>query len=39
MHVVFEAQIASDDPALMVDVWVQHEKILVAQQGLLSYQS
>ncbi|KAJ1622439.1 hypothetical protein T492DRAFT_846295 [Pavlovales sp. CCMP2436] len=39
MHVVFEAKIAADNPALYVDVWVQHEKILIAQNGLLTYES
>ncbi|KAJ1617705.1 hypothetical protein T492DRAFT_849876 [Pavlovales sp. CCMP2436] len=39
MHVVFESKISADNPALFVDIYVQHEKILIAQNGLLTYES
>ncbi|KAJ1623126.1 hypothetical protein T492DRAFT_845779 [Pavlovales sp. CCMP2436] len=39
MHVVFESKIAADNPALYIIVYVQHEKILIVQNGLLTYES
>jgi hypothetical protein len=38
-HIVFEAKLAAAHVACILDVWVQHEKLLVAQGGLLTYEA
>ncbi|KAJ1633664.1 hypothetical protein T492DRAFT_837379 [Pavlovales sp. CCMP2436] len=37
MHVVFESKISASNPACYLDVWVQHEKLIVCQNGLMAY--
>ncbi|KAJ1637246.1 hypothetical protein T492DRAFT_834613 [Pavlovales sp. CCMP2436] len=39
MHVVFESKISASNPACYLDVWVQHEKIIVCQNGLMTYEA
>ncbi|KAJ1633822.1 hypothetical protein T492DRAFT_837324 [Pavlovales sp. CCMP2436] len=39
MHVVFESKIATNNPACYLDIWVQLEKIIVCQNGLMPYES
>ncbi|KAJ1621509.1 hypothetical protein T492DRAFT_846982 [Pavlovales sp. CCMP2436] len=39
MHVVFEAKISSTNPALYVDFFVQSEKLVVCQGGLMTYEN
>ncbi|KAJ1629305.1 hypothetical protein T492DRAFT_840944 [Pavlovales sp. CCMP2436] len=39
MHVVFEAKISSSNPALYVDFFVQSEKMIVCQNGLMTYEN
>ncbi|KAJ1617137.1 hypothetical protein T492DRAFT_1134110 [Pavlovales sp. CCMP2436] len=36
MHVVFESKISASNPACYLDIWVQHEKMIVCQGGLHS---
>ncbi|KAJ1619602.1 hypothetical protein T492DRAFT_848431 [Pavlovales sp. CCMP2436] len=39
MHVVFESKISASNPACYLDVWVQHEKLIVCQNGLRTYEA
>ncbi|KAJ1632003.1 hypothetical protein T492DRAFT_838767 [Pavlovales sp. CCMP2436] len=39
MHVVFEAKMSSSNPALYVDFFVQSEKMIVCQNGLMTYEN
>ncbi|KAJ1639106.1 hypothetical protein T492DRAFT_833134 [Pavlovales sp. CCMP2436] len=39
LHVVFGAKIAANNPACYLDIWVQLEKVIVFQNGLLTYES
>ncbi|KAJ1638263.1 hypothetical protein T492DRAFT_833900 [Pavlovales sp. CCMP2436] len=39
MHVVFESKIAANNPTCYLDIWVQLEKIIVCQNGLMTYES
>ncbi|KAJ1640656.1 hypothetical protein T492DRAFT_1131362 [Pavlovales sp. CCMP2436] len=39
LHIIFNARLAATHPAMYIDVWVMHEKILIAQNGMLSYKS
>ncbi|KAJ1625121.1 hypothetical protein T492DRAFT_1123591 [Pavlovales sp. CCMP2436] len=36
--VVFESKISASNPACYLDVWVQHEKLIVCQNGLMTYE-
>ncbi|KAJ1635628.1 hypothetical protein T492DRAFT_1131613 [Pavlovales sp. CCMP2436] len=36
MHVVFESKISASNPACYLDIWVQHEKLIVCQNGLMT---
>ncbi|KAJ1625606.1 hypothetical protein T492DRAFT_843816 [Pavlovales sp. CCMP2436] len=39
LHIISNARLAATHPAMYIDVWVMHEKILIAQNGMLSYKS
>ncbi|KAJ1631014.1 hypothetical protein T492DRAFT_839549 [Pavlovales sp. CCMP2436] len=39
LHVVFEAKISPTNPALYVDFYVQSEKMIVCQNGLMTYEN
>ncbi|KAJ1627006.1 hypothetical protein T492DRAFT_842695 [Pavlovales sp. CCMP2436] len=39
MHVLFEAKIASNNPALYLDIWTMSEKMIVVQNGTMSYEN
>ncbi|KAJ1637616.1 hypothetical protein T492DRAFT_834364 [Pavlovales sp. CCMP2436] len=36
MHVVFKSKISASNPACYLDIWVQHEKLIVCQNGLMT---
>ncbi|KAJ1634781.1 hypothetical protein T492DRAFT_836562 [Pavlovales sp. CCMP2436] len=39
LHCLFEAKIASNNPACYLNIWVQSEKMIVCQGGLMTYEN